>query len=817
MSLTEKKQEVEIIATSFPTRVSSTFKYDLIHALESKNKILCTKFEILTKEKLKDSILNGCRILHINCHCIEPGYLCVEGEYSKLERIPYDEVREIFAPKSNLMTMSTSGIQNVHNDNKLDVLILGNKNDRELANFFVELKIPHIITFEFSSNEFDFRHKMIEDECLSKFTIVFYEQIVMQKSVSEAFNNACEITFDHLSKTYFDEKDSPWYAKRIIGEGPILLPKDGDHSEVLFDNTEFPLAKGKIEDISSTRCPTNIEKFSVPYTGRNKEIYSLMKKICEKKGFFKITGTPGSGKTAFVLQVAYYILTRNIFADGIFYISIKRLKHKPNPNYGLKDLLKETLGMDVQSGVKNFFKGKSMLLVFDDFDYFYNKDFESPQLLFPLKDCHDIACLVITTSKNEGNIKSKHQKERNQKKKEIEDELLEKNVKWKLRPLTDDELAHMVMSLIKTDKKNTNSVSIQSLKESPLIKNAQGNPKQLLTDLVEKRFEVKKQVLEISSMYEKNLQVEQRYIQPNKSLSVISQSQSFLSSTLPSLVKQGSSTHSDFSKISRGHSNISNVDTRNQYSSPMHAFRKDSKGTMSDILKSKPSMGQERTPVPSGKPSESDNKAYKANHSHPKALRSAKRTSIGDTDDPSFLHSKTDFGPIIEESSQRIYKGGHDFINEHFEEEKGLGDTLFSEEFDIKHQRENESLLNFGGQSGFISDGEGINDDDLTKRVKGDEIEEDSAEAINTESIHRSCSQNISFTESEQTSKSQAKSKDDSQNANKKPAAKSSGNRTKASGKSGRHANKYQKKKKSNYYQFKEKGKNDKDSSEEED
>jgi len=817
----DKKQETEMNATSFPTRVSSTFKYDLIHALESKNKVLYTKFEILTKEKLKDSILNGCRILHINCHCIEPDYLCVEGEYSKLERIPYEEVREIFDPKSNMMTTSTSNIQNAqHSDNKLDVLILGNKNDRALADFFVELKIPHIITFEFTSNEFDFRHKMLEDECLSKFSIYFYEQIVMQKSVAEAFNNAYESTFDHLSKNYFDEKESPFYAKKIIGEGPILLPRDGDHSEVLFDNTEFPLAKGKIEDISSTRCPTNIEKFQVPYTGRNKEIYSLMKKICEKKGFFKITGTPGSGKTAFVLQVAYYILTRNIFPDGIFYISIKKLRHKPNPNYSLKDLLKETLGLDIESGVKNFFKGKSMLLVFDDFDYFYNKDFESPQLLFPLKDCHDIACIVITTSKNEGNTKSKHQKERNQRKKEIEGELLEKNVKWKLRPLTDEELAHMVMSLIKTEKKNTNSINIQGLKDSALIKNAQGNPKQLVTDLVEKRFEVQKKFLEINPIYEKSLQIEQRYIHPNKSQSTISQS-SFLS-TLPALIKQGSSTHSDFSsKLSRGHSNISNVETGNQYRSPMHVFRKDSKGTMSDMLKSKPVTPQDRNygagGASGGKNLELDLKSHvagKPNHNHTKILKSAKRISIGDTDDPSFLHSKTDFGPIMEESSQKVYKG-HDFINEHFEEEKVLGDTLFSEEFDIKPQREGESLLNFAGQSGFISDGDGINDEDLTRRLRGDEIEEDSAEAVNTESLHKASSQNISFTESEQTSKSQVKSKDDSQNS-KKPATKSSGNRTKASNKSGRHATKYQKKKKSNYYQFKEKGK-DGSSDEEED
>jgi len=39
----------------------------------------------------------------------------------------------------------------------------------------------------------------------------------------------------------------------------------------------------------------------LPFTGRNKELYIIMKRICEKRGFLKIIGGSGSGKTFFGL------------------------------------------------------------------------------------------------------------------------------------------------------------------------------------------------------------------------------------------------------------------------------------------------------------------------------------------------------------------------------------------------------------------------------------------------------------------------------------------------------------------------------------
>jgi len=778
---TDRRTENEIIATSFPTRVASSFKYDLIHALGAKNKILYTKFEILTLEKLKDCILNGCRILQINCHCVEPNYLCVEGEFGKLERISYEEVRDIFVPKQPYL--STTGGMNIQNDNKLDVLILGIKNDLTLAEFFVGLKIPHIITFEFTSNEFDFRHKMLEDECMSRFSIYFYEQLIQQSSVIEAFECAYEKTFEYLSENYFDKKISG-YAKKIIGQGPILLPKDEDHSEILFNDADFPLASGKIEDISSTSCPTNVEKFLTPYTGRNKEIHGLMKKICDKKGFIKVTGAPGSGKTAFVLQVAYYILTRNIFPDGVFYIPAKRLKHKPHPTYDLKDLIKETLGLNVQSGVKNFFKRKQMLLVFDDFDYFYSKDIESPQLIFPIKDCSDIACILVTTSKPkaESNTKRKHQKIKNQKKMEIEGELVDKKAKWKLRPLSEDELSHMLLSLIKTDKKNVNSFNIQNIKESFWVKNAQGSPKVLIEDLIEKRIEIQKKVLEINPIYEKHIFFEQRYLTVNKrNHSMILSHSNSLISTLPTLLKQGSSTHSEIGKVSRMHT--TGIETiRPQFSSPMHGLRKESKvySLPQDAQKSKD--------------------WNKQNQSQTKGLKNVKKLSIGEVDD-SFLPSKGDFETITEESSRKMILSNPRMSENNNEEEK-FHDPIFDEDYDFRQNKEGQSLYqDIAEQSEFIFDAEDINNDEFIKRSEGDEIEEISADIANTESNNNRTSPNLSFTESEITSKSVRKSKEE----NVKPHQQT-GNKSSKSSRSGRHINKYQKKKKSNYYQFKEKG-----------
>jgi len=196
----------ELVTTNIPTRMISTFKGDLGKVIEDSKKVVYTKFEILTKEKLTDCLTNGCRILFLACHCTEPNYLCVEGEYSKLEKIPYVEIRDIFTSKPIQMSSSSSENQKIQEENKLDLLILGNKNDMGLAELFVDLNIPHIITFEFSNKDKDFFFNRIEEECINKFTALFFHEIINKKTVAKAFDKAYKDTFEYLTNFYFDNK-----------------------------------------------------------------------------------------------------------------------------------------------------------------------------------------------------------------------------------------------------------------------------------------------------------------------------------------------------------------------------------------------------------------------------------------------------------------------------------------------------------------------------------------------------------------------------------------------------------------------------------
>lgn len=399
----------------------------------------------------------------------------------------------------------------------LDVLILGIKNNRRLAEIFIDLQIPHIITFEFTSYEVDFRHKDCEDECIDHFCINFYEELIAQKSIFEAFDSASNQVFDYLGEKYFNGKPRS-YVTSVIGPGPILLPQGADHSEALFSAGRFPLATGWIEDISSTVCPTNIEKVVLPFTGRRFEMYTIIQKIRNRQGFLEITGPSGIGKTTTVLQMGYYILNRNLFPDGIFYIPIKALKYKLNQDYHMEDLLWETLGLDFQSGFVNFFKGKKMLLIFDDFDLFYNRDLEFPRLFFlTLKECK-ITCIMVTTSnglENESGddlIMNKHRSrgDSRQRMSEIEEEILDNNC-LELKGLSETELALIVQSLTKGIEKNE-FITVEELKKSPVVKEANGNPKYIIEKLLEGKIRVHNEVLNLCPHYQQDLHYEEIYL-----------------------------------------------------------------------------------------------------------------------------------------------------------------------------------------------------------------------------------------------------------------------------------------------------------------
>ena len=499
----------EIIPVGFHARIATSFRHDIFTTLSQKNKVLYLKFERLTRDNLKDCLVNGCRILQITSNYSEKGHMCVEGDLGQVERISFKEVAELFSSKPDETQADIFG----QGDQKMiDVLILSSKNNREFAEFFASLKIPHIITFEFNQHESDLKYKIYEDECVEKFSCYFYEELILQRTILEAFEAATDKVMDYLGQIYF-EGDIGENVKKIIGEGPILLPKDRSHDEVLFSDSHFPLVTGKVEDISTTRFPNNIKTILFPYTGRKKELYNVGLHLCKSKGFVRLYGAPGIGKTSFALEVGHHLLTRSTFNNGVFYIPLKKLKFNTFMDYNVMDLLKDTIGIDVQSEsvIASSFKGKNMLLIFDDFDLSYTKEMDFLRLLLKvLKGC-GIACLFVHTFQED--IKETpgddHAKDSNS---------IQHNEVWKnalefiLQPFSDYDMACILESFMKLDH-TSNDLTVQKLKASPYIKSAEGNPRKLLKSLIEKHIKIDDKVLKIDPTYIPFLDFEQEYLE----------------------------------------------------------------------------------------------------------------------------------------------------------------------------------------------------------------------------------------------------------------------------------------------------------------
>ena len=506
------KTDNESKIVGFPTRVASFYKRDLIKILNDKKRTLLLKFEPCTRANLIDSLKNGCRIMQINCHLVQNGCIVVEDSFGRAEQISYSDLKEIFIPKAPLnppafdpnmpsspVLASANALPNqmTTNDRCLDLLLLGSKNDAATARFFAEeIKIPHVVYFEFENKESDFRHKLYEDYCIDKFCQFFLDQIVEGKSVREAFDRAYELMVDALSTKFFDSKENE-YVINIIGKGPILLPESSKiHDEVMYGIRQFMLFEGHVEDISKVRYPTNMTRTVLPYTGRNNDIYAVMKLLDPFKfPIVKLIGDSGIGKTDFALQIGRFLLTRDIFRDGIFYFPLKNMRGSD-----LENTMKATFGSKFQSNVKSFFREKKMLLIFDDFDVFYTGGMEFPRWIFlTLRECQiPILALVTPAKKKANSTLSKRQiREYDAKQKQIEDEF--SCAERTLKPMKDEEMAHLLISMAKLDK--SMDIDFEKIKNSQGIKLAEGNPRTLINNLIDRKIVIDKKPLEINPFY----------------------------------------------------------------------------------------------------------------------------------------------------------------------------------------------------------------------------------------------------------------------------------------------------------------------------
>ena len=279
----------------------------------------------------------------------ENGFLMLEDELGALDK------------------MSLSELQQSKNDQTfIDILIICARDGSQLAPFFHSLGIKNIIYFEFRPYGNNLFLKHLQDICMNEFSMQFYEEIFNEKSIFESFNHAKEFMITNIFKNYRNFIQEMRMFEKNLGVGPKLYP-------IPFVETMVPqkYAGGKIDDISSVKAPTNIDKYNEIILGRKKDLYDIIRTL-STGGCVNIFGEKGMGKTKFAQLVGYYML-RTGFKDGVFYFKLGDLRSKKY-NSDLRELMKPVFGEEFPKEIHCYFKNKKMLLIFDDYDEIIKND-----------------------------------------------------------------------------------------------------------------------------------------------------------------------------------------------------------------------------------------------------------------------------------------------------------------------------------------------------------------------------------------------------------------------------------------------------------
>ena len=512
-------KELPSLEQHMPTDQMKTpnfLRSDLLETLSEKNKVLNMKFEILTEETLRSALDTGSRILYVGSDVVHPDGLVLEREEGGCDLFTYKDLKRSYRGSKVRWFQAAGG--GLAGGSNIELAIVGTKNDEKFANFLAQdLDIKHVIYFKFHGEKFQdhYREQWYEDVYVTKFIQFFLNELVTGKSVEDSFDFAHQDAIHCISESFFHShlKDATEY----MAPGAILLPDRSElnfHHEKLFGFGNYILPDGKPEDISTRRPPSNVRKTFLPFFGRANEMDAVIEQLFSKSSsnnqFIKIQGVSGVGKTRFVLELAYRLLQRCCFEDGIFYIPLCRLK-----SMTFFELLENTLnlrglGQKINTNLQSLFRNKKMLLIFDDFDLFYTEHLEFPPVIFPALKRSKVK-VIITCTKYElkGKIASTKKElwERfKEKQKAKEDEYVGKT--YDLNPLDNEQLAHLVVSL--TDP-NIDGVSEQDVLNHPKLAQIQGIPKDLIKALYREKFVFKDKLLEINPYLKQYLDLDKRY------------------------------------------------------------------------------------------------------------------------------------------------------------------------------------------------------------------------------------------------------------------------------------------------------------------
>ena len=311
------------------TQKNNYFKDNVVKNMKGENKILQVKFDILTRDTLKNIRDHGCRVLHLSSEDAKLEHLWAEGAYGELDLIGVSELRELIFPVGAMLS--------------IDVVVLAIPKSRMLAEVFVALGVPHVIFFDFEEefhNEYTNYDSSINAPYvwIYSFCEEFYKRLVKGESVTKAW----EIAKDKMKKVLREANKTLkiWNLNdEFIGVGPVILPEDFDHDQSLFGSKDWKsieLEKGKLIDMSRIRGNTNVPKPYRPFTGRRIEQYKLAKYLCENKIIW-LSGPSGIGKSHLAQVVSYFMNSHYLFNSGNYYVDLTNVSSAEQCKKFLKD------------------------------------------------------------------------------------------------------------------------------------------------------------------------------------------------------------------------------------------------------------------------------------------------------------------------------------------------------------------------------------------------------------------------------------------------------------------------------------------------
>ena len=300
------------------TQKHNNFKEWVLESMKNENKILQVKFDVLTRDNLKSIKNYGWRVLHLSSDEYRDLELCAEGKYGELDLIKISELHEYLITSGDKLN--------------IDVVVLAIPQSKLIAEAFVKLGVRHVIYFEFSDEFFDqycdFDSELnIPYEWIYTFWAQFYRWLVKGSSVDKAMKRGLE----HM-KWKISEKNKLLWIEEVYydknNEGPILLPKNGDHNQQLYGSKDWDsieLQLGHLIDMSKRRGQTNVVKSCSPFTGRKDELYRLIKYLHEFR-LVTLHGLPGIGKTRLAQSASYFLNSRYYFNTGNYYFDLMYIK-----------------------------------------------------------------------------------------------------------------------------------------------------------------------------------------------------------------------------------------------------------------------------------------------------------------------------------------------------------------------------------------------------------------------------------------------------------------------------------------------------------